>query len=334
MKTTAWKKRLALVLSVLLLVSLCACSANMSAGVVTETTSAYNKGDSYGQNAATAPDLDAGWVESPMAEESGSDGSGTISAADVTTQNDKLIYSASLTLETTEFDSAAAALPQLAKQLGGYVQSSSLYQGSYGYNGSRSASYVLRIPAEQYQAFLDAAGQMAHLTSQNEWVDNVSEEYYDIEARLETLEAKRERLLALLDKAEDIESMITVENSLADTVYQIEQYQTRLNSIDKSVSYSILNVTLNEVYQLSVVDQTPKTLSERLSQALRNGLTNAGKFFENFVVFLAYHLVGIAVLVLVLIIVLIVLARGGRRKKQRKEAKLQPPPSENKSESN
>lgn len=332
MKTTVWKKGVALALSALLLVGLCACSARSSEDVLTETTSASSKDNSYGQGGVSTPGMDAGWVGETAAQDPTSGTSGSISATDVTAQNDKLIYSATLALETTEFDSVAAALGQLAKQLGGYVQSSTLYQGSYGYNGSRSASYIFRIPADQYQAFLDAAGQAAHLTSQNEWVDNVSEEYYDIEARLETLQAKRERLLALLEKAEDIESMITVENSLADTVYQIEQYQTRLNSLDKSVSYSTFNVTLSEVYQLSVVDQTPKSLSERLSQALHNGLTNAGKFLENLAVFLAYNLIGIAMLVLVLIIVLIVLAGGSRNRKRRKEVRTPPPQSENKAE--
>ena len=107
----------------------------------------------------------------------------------------KLIYTASLEMETTAFDDAARGLTALTEQCGGYFESSSVE--NYG-SGYRTGTYTVRVPAGQFSAFCQKAGQLCHVLRQNSAAQDVSEAYYDTAGRLKTQQTKLERLQALL----------------------------------------------------------------------------------------------------------------------------------------
>ena len=72
----------------------------------------------------------------------------------------KIIYNATLWLETKQYDQASADLLEAASQAGAYVQSSE--SSGSAERGDRSVYYTLRVPAEHYSEFLNAAGQAAN----------------------------------------------------------------------------------------------------------------------------------------------------------------------------
>ena len=113
-------------------------------------------------------------------------------------KDQKIIYTGTLNLETTEFDAAAKALTELAESLGGYLESSTVGSGGRGY---RWADYTVRVPSAQFQGFLDQAGGLAHVTWQNTELQNITETYYDTDGRLKTQQIKLERLQKLLAQA-------------------------------------------------------------------------------------------------------------------------------------
>ena len=133
--------------------------------------------------------------------------------------NAKMVYTAEIEAETTDFDACTAALEDLVDKLGGYLEYASA--DSYG-DGSRSASYTVRVPAKEFRGFLKTVGEISHVTSQSRNADNISEMYYDTESRLETQKTKMERLQMLLAKAENMEDIIDLENAISETEYQIE----------------------------------------------------------------------------------------------------------------
>lgn len=71
-----------------------------------------------------------------------------------TVQKRKMIHRAELELETTDFDQAVADLADLTEQMGGYYESSTVADRGSDY---RWANYTIRVPADQYCAFLDQA---------------------------------------------------------------------------------------------------------------------------------------------------------------------------------
>ena len=166
---------------------------------------------------ATADDSSSSVMdESALAEPQaayGTDG-GTSGGASTGERTAKRIYTADLELETTAFDQAAEDLETLVETCGGYFQSSSVSGGGSDY---RYAYYTIRVPAEQYRTFLDQAGTLCHQLSIQEYTDDVTEAYYDVEGRLKTQQTKLSRLQELLERAETMEDIITIESAISDT---------------------------------------------------------------------------------------------------------------------
>lgn len=255
-----------------------AASTTSEMAVSEETTDSAS--GSYGGN------MMAQMPESPAEEESGED----------RLQDAKMIYTADLTVETTAFDDAAASLRQLVEDMGGYFETASLY--NYG-GDYRNAYYVIRVPAEKYQELLEQVGQLCHVVRQEEGQENISEQYYDVESRLVTQQTKLERLQTLLSQAETMEDIITIESAISETELTIEQLTGTLRQYDSLVDYSTVNLSLEEVYKLSNVEEPPATFPSRLGQALTSGWNGFVDVLEAVVMILAYAWVPVLVLLAV-----------------------------------
>ena len=147
------KKLLSGVLAGLLCLSLVGCGAsNMASGGTAADGEANYKGKEFAYMADSAP----GAVFDSVVSESESVGQTDAGSGAVYRNSEvKLIRRANLTVQTTEFDKAQAALDALVNGLGGYYENAELRSGSYyNQNSNRSGNYTIRIPAEKYDAFM------------------------------------------------------------------------------------------------------------------------------------------------------------------------------------
>ena len=257
-------------------------------------------------------------MEAPVAvEEAFDSGTGAVSVQRQQTQGEKLIYTADLQMETTEFDRATEAIQALTAECVGYFESSSVSSWGRGY---RDASYTVRVPAERYRDFLDRAGELCHVLNRQEYTDNVTEAYYDVDGRLRTQQTKLERLQELLARAESMEDIITIESAISDTEAQIESLSGQLRRYDALVDYSTVNIYVNEVYKLSNVEEAPTTFWSRLSGAFADGWRSFTDGMEDLAVGLAYSWMWL-VLLAVIVIAAAALVRKRLRKKRTALAK-------------
>ena len=239
------KKRLfPLFLALLLLLSACGASAGNSASAAA------------GDSGSMPGDMN-GWTEEASADtaESGADFSAV-------RKNAKLILNANLTLETQDFDKASADIEKMAADAGGYLES--------GDAGSRHASYVLRIPQEKFEAFYEQLGSSVHVVYSSRSSEDVTEQYTDIETRLATLTTKHERLLALLNQADKMEDIISLENALADCEYEIDSLTGSKRHYDDLVGFSTFYVDLKEVQTLTATPEG-SGFGAQLAQAAKTG---------------------------------------------------------------
>ena len=205
----------------------------------------------------------------------------------------KMIYTARMEVETTGFDAADADLRTLVEVLGGYFEQAAVH--NYG-SGYRSGDYTVRIPADQFYPFLERVGTLCHVTYQEESRDNVSEAYYDVESRLVTQQTKLERLQNLLAQAENMEDIITIESAISDTELEIERLTGTLRQYDSLVDYSTVYISLQEVYQLSNVEEPATSFGSRLGAAFASGWRGFVSALEGFAVALAYSWVWLLLL--------------------------------------
>ncbi len=312
------KKKIALALSFLLIFTLVftACGSNKAA--------MDSMAESYAPQASSAP------AEKPKDMYEGSYGFITEDSKNVydsvdsviyTDPNAKIIRTARLTIQTIEFDQSVSALAELTERQGGYYETAQVDAGSY-YNqyAHRSAYFVVRIPKENFVSFRNAVSSVGHLLSISEDTQNVGEEYYDTEARLETLETKRERLLVLLDKAELMEDIISLENALADVQYQIDRLTSTLRKYDSLIDYSTFTINLEEVVKIVEDPSAQDSFGTKLLASLKRGLSDFADSMESFAYWFARNVITLVILaVIIVVVVKVILWRKKVRHSKRNE---------------
>lgn len=264
------------------------------AGAGISTMSLMDGGAASSTAASQAPALAQYSMD---AAENGLSGGLTRSAAgtESAVAGDKIIYTARLTLETKDYDAARAALEQALADAGGWMENSS--ESSYD-DSSRSLSMTLRVPAENYESFLTAAGQAASLVNRSESADDVTAQYTDVAGRIANLEGQRDRLRELQASAGTLSDLLDIEAQLSDVQYQLESWQSQLDWYDDQVASCTVTVSLREV---ETYTPTGETFLERLGAAFAEG-------WQNFVAGLASIAVVLAGLWPVVVIVAAVAA--------------------------
>lgn len=140
-------------------------------------------------------------------------------------------------------DNVAATLARvrgMAVEMGGYVG------GSQAGTLDESASVTLRIPADRFDELLARLHELedVEVTSEATREQDVTREIIDLEARVRNLEASEESYRVLLDRAERIEDILTVQTRLDQVRGEIEQLEGQLQTIEGQADLSTLTVTL------------------------------------------------------------------------------------------
>ena len=262
---------------------------------------------------------DEGYVENNGADTN----IGTESGVTELNPNGKIIRNVVLRGETKDFDTALETLKNRIAENGGYVEKSDVTGGeSIGSNrkSSRNAVYTIRIPAEKLDNFLEKTEDMLNIISSSESTTDVTLEYYDIEARMKTLEAKKAALEKMLEQAETLSDIRTLQDDLYQVIGEIESYRSRLNVIDSKVNYSTVELTITEVIEYTEVQVDEPSFGERISTTFVKSWTGFGEFCQDFAVFLVgampvlvvFALMGLGVFLLVYLI-----KRKNRKRRQR-----------------
>ena len=155
-----------------------------------------------------------------------------------------VIKTADLSLQVDSARDAEAALRALVGQLGGYV----VKVETSGTDEAMSSHVTFRVPADRFdQALSGVQGLAKKVLARTVGGDDVTEEFVDLEARLKSLEASRDRMQVLLDRANTVEDALKVNQALSDLQGQIEQIKGRKQYLQQSAALSTISVSLSPV---------------------------------------------------------------------------------------
>jgi len=276
--------------------------------------------------AAPSSYMDAvGGAEYEMKEELSSVANVTQTSSENPAEGLKIIYTANMTVQTTDWDADYTSLMRLIDDNKGYIQSSNVsggYTSTSGYYNERYANLSIRIPSDKYKSFLSSAdGAIGTITNLEEYTDDITAAYIDTAARIKSLKTQENRLLSLLTDATNLTEIIELESKLGDIRYQIESYQSIMNTYNNLLSYSTITVNIREV---STVVIPKDTFGQRIVAALAGSWDATLKFFDGLVITLIY-LLPFAIIALVIILVIRRLTRKKRllRKERKALAKQQ-----------
>lgn len=229
----------------------------------------------------------------------------------------KLIYTIHMEMETTEYDTLLADIRAKVDTLGGYIENSEI-SGSEERN-NRSASLTIRIPAEKRNELTETVKTEANVTYSSESARDVTLEYVDTQSRIDSLRTEQKTLLELLEKAEDIDTVLAIQNQLTEVRYELQSYESQLKVMENQVTYSTFYVNIYEVQRVTVSEES--SFFTKLQERFENSLYALGEGFQSFLLFVLGDFpillaAALALVVIVLVVRIIVRRKNKKTKDQ------------------
>jgi len=166
----------------------------------------------------------------------------------------KIIRTSRLELRVENVSAAVAEVEDVAEAAGGWVSQSNVFidEPSSTNDGedetprrTETATVTIRVPAEAYRSVVGQLRGMAEeVRSESSEASEVTEEYTDLQARLRNERATEAQLLELLQKAETIPDILTVQDRINQVRLEIERVQGRINVLDSLTSMATITVEL------------------------------------------------------------------------------------------
>jgi hypothetical protein len=163
-------------------------------------------------------------------------------------QNRMVIKTATLNLEISNYDEAYAEIQKIAAQYGGYLISASTQTHD---NNAKSGNITIRIEAKHFEVALQDIEKLAEKVEQeNVQGNDITEEFYDLTARLENKRKAEKRYQEILATAKNTKDILEVEQALTNVREEIERMEGRKRFLEDQIALSTINVNLHEPYPL------------------------------------------------------------------------------------
>lgn len=250
------KKNLIIVLSILLFVVLSGCGAVKQDEV---------------KVAGQSAEMEQGKAVSKNISDSGVNKYGAHNAVER-----KITRNVSIVLVLPEVEEAVAKIEELIKGTAGYIQEASIWED----NRQMRGTLILRVPAGNLDQVLPRIEALGQLERKSVTGNDVTEEYYDTEARKKTLEKQEKRLLELMDRAKTVKEMLEIENELARIRGEIESFQARIKVLDNLTSLATVSIELRSPRGISSGGTLKDPLGQRLKAGWALGLNSMIGFVE------------------------------------------------------
>lgn len=150
-----------------------------------------------------------------------------------------------VTITVEEPMDAAAEAIAIAEQVGGRVDGRSEFAPVNGDKGS--ATLTLRLPADTLNDTLEKFKELGKVQEISLSAQDVTMTTQDLDARINAMTASIDRLLALLEKATDTDTLITLETAISDRQAQLESMQSERRYYADQVSLSTITLNLVSV---------------------------------------------------------------------------------------
>lgn len=143
---------------------------------------------------------------------------------------------------TKNVETTDKVVRELAKQCGAWISNDNCYRS----NSKLEYNLTIRVPSDQYDRLANLILQKADvkkLDSKTTSMQDVTEEYIDVESRLGVKKETEKKLTDLLGKAKNLAEVLEIQKQLAEVREDIESVEGRMKFLANQVSYSTLNVT-------------------------------------------------------------------------------------------
>ena len=157
-------------------------------------------------------------------------------------KNRLVISESYLSLLVNNVTEAQKQIIQTAESLGGYMVESNLNNPQ----DAPTATVTVRVPSVKLQQALETLrGLAVKVVSENLSGQDVTDEFVDNEARLETLEKTKAKFEEILDNAISVQDILTVQREIISLQSQIDAVKGQQNYLEKSAQMAKLTIYLS-----------------------------------------------------------------------------------------
>jgi hypothetical protein len=244
------KNKISWLISIILVFSLLASCARTSKGSsMPAAPYVADKVAEMPRDEALTADISSGEAARPQKQES---------------MDRKIVRTAAVTLYVENLDRSLEAIEAAARQYGGMVANKSLQSS----DSQAYGTLVLWIPAQELMRFVDGMKAVGKVRTSSVTAEDISDQYYDLDARLRNAKKQEERLLSLLDRKDNrLEHVLKLENELGRIRGEIETMEGRKRRFDQLVSFSTVTVS---IYQDIQAAREPDDVWKPIRQAMRD----------------------------------------------------------------
>lgn len=176
-----------------------------------------------------------------------------------------VVRTAYLQLVVSNVEETLDKISKLAREGGGFVVSSE----SQERDGNRIGKAAIRVPADRLDESLGRIRGMATKVEKESATNkDVTEEYVDQDARLNTLRATEDRYLQLLKEAKSTDDILKINQSLGQVREQIERTEGRMTFLKRSTEMSLITIDLSTTAASRPIDSAGWNPPETIAQAL------------------------------------------------------------------
>ena len=231
------------------------------------------------------------------------------------TGEQKLIRNGSISLRAENIETAQEEIRIIASRYAGYVFSLRQSQTSE----RRYLEVTIKIATDRFDEAIEDIKKLGSTSNITMDVRDVTTEFIDTEARIETLKVKEETLMNILAKATRIEDILLIESDLQTTRQEIESNQGRLNALTNATDYSTITINVSDTEGLAKTED-PLSPGARFRDNLSRGIRYWSNAAIDGISGLLFILPVLIPLTLILIVLLAIRRKLPSKRKERGRA--------------
>jgi hypothetical protein len=179
-----------------------------------------------------------------------------------------LVRTGEASLQVDSLENGIARVREVARRTNAVIANTSMEGGR---EKTRAASLELRIPSEHFDEAVNGLAPIGKVESVSVSVQDVGEEFVDVQARMTNARRLEQRLIELLaNRTGKLADVLTVERELARVREEIERYEGRMRYLRTRASVSTLSIAIHEPYPIVAEHPGERPMRDAFVQAWRN----------------------------------------------------------------
>jgi hypothetical protein len=177
----------------------------------------------------------------------------------------KLIKNGEVGFQVNSLSATKLKIVTALRANGGYIAK----ENSYDYSNNPTDELIVRVPAKDFDKFMaEVLDGVEKVDYKRVDIEDVTEQFVDIEARLKSKRQLETKYSELLTKASNMEDILKIQKEMEIIREEIESAEGRLKYLNNQVGYSTLKINYYEHKASSGFN-----FSGKMGNALKDGST-------------------------------------------------------------